>query len=225
MRKINLHKEHRKRVRERYSAEGLKNFSLHNIVEFLLFFAIPQKDTNETAHKLVNRYKTLSNILDADYNDLLTNDGIGEYSATFIKLLPDLFRAYSMDKVPLGMVCDTVENTAEFFIRYYTTVTKEVVVLVLLNNRNEIIECAELHEGSLNSSVVNVDKIVEIVYSRRAANFILAHNHPDGNPEPSYEDIMTTKTITNVFSMLSVKLLEHYIISGTRYRTVINDNK
>ena len=225
MPKENLHKEHRIRVRKRYLAEGLDNFSLHNIVEFLLFFAIPQKDTNEIAHRLVNRYKTLANIIEADYNDLISIEGVGKSTAIFLKLLADLFRLCSMEKIPAGIVCDTIENTAEYFIRYYTAVTKEVVVIVLLNNRNEIIDCVKLHEGSLTESAINIDKIAELVYTRRAANFILAHNHSDGNPEPSCEDIMTTKSITNVFSMLNAKLLEHYVISGTRYRTIINNHE
>ena len=221
---MNLHKNHRKRVKERYLAEGLDNFSLHNIVELILFYSVPQKDVNELAHKLANYYKTLPNILDADYYDLLRHDGIGENTALLLKLIPDLFRQYSMAKVHSGMLCEKIDRMAEFLISYYTAVTKEIVVLILLNNKNEKIDCVKIHEGSVNSVSIDLNVIAEIVYTRKAVNFILAHNHPDGDPTPSREDIMTTKMINNAFSMFNVNLLEHYVISGTRYCTIINDN-
>jgi DNA repair proteins len=223
MSKENLHKNHRKRVKERYLGEGLDNFSIHNIVELMLFYTIPQKDVNEIAHKLVNHYKTFSNILDADYNDLLRHEGIGENTALFLKLLPDLFRQYSMSKVNAGMACEKIDRVAEFLIGYYTAITKEIVVLVLLNNKNEMIDCVKIHEGSMSSAMININTIAEIVYTRKAANFILAHNHPDGDPTPSSEDIMATRMITNAFSMFDAKLFEHYVVSGTRYRTIITD--
>lgn len=220
----NIHKNHRSRLKEEYRTDGIDGFSLHNIVELLLFYSIPRKDTNVIAHKLANHYKTLANILDADYNDLINRDGIGENSATLIKLLPDLFRRYSMDKTTVGKVYDTVDSIAEFLISYYTAMTKEVVLILLMNNKNEIADHVKLHEGSINSGFISPDIIAEIVFTRRAANFILAHNHPNGDIRPSQEDILTTKMITNAFSMFNIKMLEHYIIAGTRYSTLIKES-
>lgn len=220
--KENLHKEHRKRMRERYLISGIDSFSTHNIVEFMLFNVIPRKDTNEIAHNLLNYYGSFANILDADYYDLIQREGIGEYVATFIKLLPDLFRIYSLDKASMGTVYDKVDKIAEFLISYYTAVTKEIIVVILLNNKNAMIDCVKIHEGSVSSGFVNPDMIAEIVFTRKASNFILAHNHPNGDPQPSNEDILTTRMINNAFSMFNIKMLEHYIIAGTRYTTIGN---
>ena len=222
---LNLHKNHRKRVKQRYITEGLDNFSLHNIIELVLFYSVPQKDVNELAHKLANHYKTLPNLLDADYHDLIGHEGIGENTAVLLKLIPDLFRQYSMAKVNSGMVCEKIDRMAEFLISYYTAVTREVVVLILLNNKNEKIDCVKIHEGSISSVSIDINVIAEIVYTRKAVNFILAHNHPDGDPTPSREDINITKMIDNAFSMFNVDLLEHYVIAGTRYCTIINETK
>lgn len=220
--KENLHKEHRKRMRERYLTSGIDSFSTHNIVEFMLFNVIPRKDTNETAHKLLNYYGSFANILDADYYDLIQREGIGVYAATFIKLLPDLFRIYSIDKASTGTVYDKVDKIAEFLISYYTAITKEIIVVILLNNKNAMIDCVKIHEGSVSSGFVNPDMIAEIVFTRKATNFILAHNHPNGDPQPSTEDILATRMINNAFSMFNIKMLEHYIIAGTRYTTIGN---
>jgi DNA repair protein RadC len=67
-----MHKDHRSRVKNRFLAEGLDHFEPHNILELLLFYAIPQKDTNELAHTLINRFGSLEKVFDASFQDLLT---------------------------------------------------------------------------------------------------------------------------------------------------------
>ena len=96
--KTNVHEGHRQRIRERFLKEGLENFHDHNILELLLFHSIPVKDTNEEAHALINRFGSLSEVFDADYEELCKVKGIGERSALLIKLMPELFREYEKDK-------------------------------------------------------------------------------------------------------------------------------
>ena len=90
----NLHKLHRQRLKERFLSSRFDNFAEHEILEFLLFFSIPQGNTNPIAHKLLDRYHSLSAVLDASYENLLTNDGIGSHSAVLIKMIPALLNTY-----------------------------------------------------------------------------------------------------------------------------------
>jgi len=83
-----VHEGHRKRLKERFLREGLDSFEQHQVLELLLFFSIPRKDTNELAHTLLNRYGSLSGVFEADPKDLATTPGIGENSAILLSLIP-----------------------------------------------------------------------------------------------------------------------------------------
>ena len=91
-----MHENHRERVKNRFLSEGLDHFDAHNVLELLLFYSIPQKDTNEIAHLLIDRFGSLSAVLDAPFEDLIETPGIKEHSALLLKLIPALSRRYAM---------------------------------------------------------------------------------------------------------------------------------
>ena len=97
--KKNVHEGHRDRLRQRFLQEGLENFQDHNVLELLLFYSIPRKDTNEEAHNLINRFGSLSGVFDASFEELCEVKGIGENSAALIKIMPELFKKYEVDIV------------------------------------------------------------------------------------------------------------------------------
>ena len=76
-----MHEDHRKRIKARFLTEGLENFEPHNVLELLLFYTIPQKDTNELAHTLINRFGSLAGVFDASFEDLISVNGISEHTA------------------------------------------------------------------------------------------------------------------------------------------------
>lgn len=90
-----IHAGHRERLRKRFEENGFAGFQQHEILEFILGYAIPQKDLNPVAHALINHFGSLSAVLDASVDDLKKVDGIGSYSAVFINMFPKLFRVYS----------------------------------------------------------------------------------------------------------------------------------
>ena len=91
------HEGHRARMKARFLKEGFQNFADHEIMEFLLYYAMPRKDTNEIAHALIERFGSLSAVFDAPYEELMEIKGIKEHSATLIKLIPALARRYSVE--------------------------------------------------------------------------------------------------------------------------------
>ena len=97
MSEINHHKEHRKRLKNRFLSEGLDNFEVHNVLELLLFFGIPQKDTNDLAHELLNKFGSLSGVFEAPYSELIKVKGIGDNAATLIQLI---YRCRSQHSCP-----------------------------------------------------------------------------------------------------------------------------
>ena len=217
----NLHIDHRKRLRMRFIKNGLSSFEPHNILELLLFFSIPRVDTNNIAHTLLERYKTLSAVFDADIEDLMRIPGIGENSAVLIKLIPELSRAYMMDKLTRYPNFGDLDKVGEYLTNYYIGAVRETVVLLLLNNNLELIDCVKLSEGAVNISSVNPRLIAEIGLRKNASCFILAHNHPDGNLTPSNDDIITTRRVHECFETLEMPMLEHIIVAGGKYRPIL----
>lgn len=222
---LNLHKDHRSRLRKRFINDGIEGFEDHNILELLLFYAIPRRDTNPLAHELIDYYGTLSAVFDADYNDLIQKSGIGESAASLIKLIPALARAYMIDKETRYANCNNMNKIGEFLVNYYIGLTRERAVVILLNNKMEMIRCVALPDGTVNGTFVNYRIIAEIGFKHQASCFILAHNHPDGNIEPSKDDIVLTENVRAAFANLEFPLIDHIIVAGNRYKALIRDLK
>ena len=158
--KENLHEGHRGRLKERFLEQGIDSFEPHNILELLLFYSIPRKDTNEIAHELLKSFGTLKGVFDADFNDLIKVDGIKENSATLLKLIPAIARAYATDKYSSNYVFDTAEKAGEFFLDKYVGEKNEIIYLLLLNNKFEMLDLVKLHEGSVNSAQISPRRVV-----------------------------------------------------------------
>lgn len=220
--KDNVHEGHRGRLKERFLEQGIDSFEAHNILELLLFYSIPRRDTNEIAHDLLKNFGTLKGVFDADFNDLIKIDGIKENSATLIKLIPAIARAYATDKYSSNFIFDTAEKIGEFFLDKYVGEKNEIIYLLLLNNRYEMLDIVKLHEGSVNSALISPRKIIDLVVKYNASMIVLAHNHPDGNAYPSMDDIETTADLMSTFDSVDVRLLEHYVVSNNDYYTIIH---
>ena len=93
-----MHDEHRKRVKENFRKGGLDGFQPHNVLEMLLFYSIPRRDTNEIAHMLINEFGSLAGVFDAPIEALTNVEGIGLESATLIKFIPEIFKVYEASK-------------------------------------------------------------------------------------------------------------------------------
>jgi DNA repair protein RadC len=220
------HEGHRERLKNRFLSSGLDNFEAHNILELLLFYSIPRQDTNEIAHSLIERFGSLKGVFDADFSELIKVCGIKENSATLIKLIPQLARAYMNDEtVDESQIFDHADKIGEYFIKKFIGEANEVVYIMLLDNSWKLIKCEKLFEGSINSSLVDMRKIAETVLLNKASSMIIAHNHPNGLPVPSEEDLQTTGIFTTLFPTLGVNFLEHFIIASNQYVPIIHKSK
>ena len=107
-----IHKDHRKRMKERFLKQGLDGFTEFQALEFLLFFCIPQGDTNVLAHKLIDHFGSLSQVLEASVEELKKVNGIGEHSAILIQLMNQMARFYLVDRAKREKVLPTIEDCA-----------------------------------------------------------------------------------------------------------------
>lgn len=211
----NPHSGHRDRVRERFLKEGLDNFDDHNVLELLLFYSIPQKDTNEIAHNLVNTFGSISGVFDAKLEDLCKVKGITQRTAVLIKMIPQLFKKYETDKLNKDdAVLNTVDLVAEYISKFYKGVTEERLYLLCLDTNCRLLSCNMISTGTVNATQINNRKIIETAYSVNATNIILVHNHPSGIVAPSKKDVDTTIAIANLMSSIGLRLSDHIIIGN-----------
>lgn len=209
----NLHEGHRQRLKNRFLESGLDSFQPHNILEMLLFYSIPRKDTNDIAHSLIEKFGSLSGVFDADVEELTKVDYITENSATLIKMIPAISRAYLMDKSSHVKQLNNVEVVKEYLLGLFHGEKNEVVYVLFLDNSFDLIAKHKLHEGSVNSSSVDVRRIMEHIIKTNASMIILAHNHPNGIAFPSMEDIETTGRLMTMLAPFNVPVVEHFVVN------------
>lgn len=216
-----MHENHRDRLKNRFLTEGIDAFDPHNVLELLLFYSIPQKDTNELAHTLIDRFGSLANVFDAPFDELMEIPGIKAHSATLLKLIPSLSRRYALDKNHESNTLASMDKIGAYLVDKYFGINVETVYLMMLDNKFGVIDCVKIHEGSVNSAAITLRRLVELALYRRASMVVLAHNHPSGVPIPSSDDIFTTREIKRAFDIMEIKMLGHILVAGDKYINIM----
>ena len=214
---MNIHEGHRERLKKRFFDHGLDNFDDINALELLLFYALPRRDTNELAHRLLKRFGTLAGVMDASKEDLLAVEGVGENVAGLLRLIPALSRRYVVSKTPSAEPVDTPTQAGRYFIPHFMYETEEVVLALLLDARRRPILCQELGRGTVNAAEVSARKLAALCLERKASAVIVAHNHPTGDPQPSFEDKQLTKSLKNAGEIFGIPLMDHLVIGDGYY--------
>lgn len=219
------HQGHRKRLKTRFLKSGLQGFEDHNIMELLLFYALPYKDTNELAHNIIDRFGSIEKAFDADFDQLCQIDGVGENVATLIKLVPEISKFYLGLKKQVRKQYTTIPEIAEFLMDQYVFDDKEVFSILCMDNSGGILEYKKLSSGTSNLTEVNLIKAVEVAVISNAACVIIAHNHPGGSLVASSDDIITTRRLVDAFNAINVRVLDHIIVTKDSYMSMINSKQ
>lgn len=212
-----MHQGHRIRLKERFVKEGLDSFEQHEVLELLLFFSIPRRDTNEIAHALLDKYGSLSGVFEADPKDLTKVAGIGENSALLLSLIPDLSRRYFNDKWGNKPELNSSSKAGQYASTLFMGRVYEVFYVICLDSQNRVNYAERVHEGTINEAPVYPRLIVETALRHKANSVILAHNHPGGSLSPSTADIEATRRIVAALEAISIKVVDHIIVCGGKY--------
>lgn len=211
----NLHIGHRERLRKRFLEEGLDTFDDHQVLELLLFHAIPRGDTNPTAHRLIRRFGSLSAALEADPKDVASVEGIGDKAAVFLSMIPQVTRRYFHDRVLRDRPkLSTSEAVTEYLIPLMAGRPEEVFYVLCLDTQCRVVYPALVSEGTVKEAAVYPRHVVEEAIRHRAASVILAHNHPAGTAKPSQQDHQLTRLLVHALGPLDIKVLDHIIVAG-----------
>ena len=214
---MGVHDGHRQRMKRRFLEHGLDNCDDVNALELLLFYAQPRQDTNAMAHALLERFGSLSAVMEATPAELHSVKGIGDSAAALLGLIPAVSRRYMLDKSPTAEPVDTPTAAGRYFIPRFMYETEEVVYALLLDARKQPICCREMSRGAAAAAEINTRRLVELVLERRASAVILSHNHLSGVALPSAEDEISTAQLRRALSLLGVELSDHIIVAGCEY--------
>ena len=215
-----VHDGHRERMKRRFIQAGLEGFNDHNLLEMLLFYAVPRKNTNELAHKLIEHFGSLTAVFEADFEELKTVEGVGDNAATLIKLAPQLGKRYLEEKSAPKNVISSVNAAGEYFVAKFMFEVNEVAYALLLDSANGIIACKQISRGVVNATEVGVRMLVETAIKSNAASVIISHNHPAGLPLPSKEDEYCTELVRKALELVDIKLLDHIIVAGKEFQSL-----
>lgn len=212
-----MHDGHRGRMRERIINSSLDGLAPHEIIESLLFYSLPRVNTNTIAHNLIEAFGSISGVFDANINDLLKIKGVGENTATLIKMVPLMCRAYIGDKYSDGEILGSTEISGNYLLRKYIGILEETPSIVLMDNKCRVINWCIIGHGSMTAADINVRKIVELAVRGNATSAILCHNHPSGVALPSRQDIDTTNHIITALKTIKVTVVDHIILGGNDF--------
>ncbi|HJB26682.1 MAG TPA: DNA repair protein RadC [Firmicutes bacterium] len=211
----NIHAGHRDRFRERFLQQEGRDMHPHELLELLLYYSIPRKDTNPIAHRLLEEFGgSISAVFDAPIQRLEEVAGITHNTAILIKLVPVLAKSYLTDKTDVGTVLQNSDDFGNYFLPRYVGCTNEEVHVICLDNKYRLIHAKRVYEGKVNAVEISIHKIVEYALLNKASGIVIAHNHPNGIAIPSSADIETTMKLAETLTVFHIKLLDHIIVAG-----------
>ncbi len=214
MAKDNLHSNHRERLRTRYFKEGIDSFESHQILELILFYSIPRKDTNNIAHELLNRFGSLSGVFEAPVGELTMVKGVGKATAVYLNLFSQIVRKYEEDKKRDKKDLSSSFDACEYCVGLFKGRIYECMFVICMDSQNKIIGYEKVAEGTINEATVYPRSIIRAALSNNAAKVIITHNHPGGTTTPSTEDLSITTKIEKALSAIDIKLCDHIIVAG-----------
>ena len=207
------HSGHRARMKKKLLEQGMDVFEQHEVLEILLYSAVPQRNTNDMAKNLIDKFGSISAVFDASM-EALRSAGLSEHQALLLKMLPDITRLYLSDKHDNGdKVFDYSQMPSYILDRFIGNETAENVLLVLLDKKGKIVFSGMIENGDLGSANISIRKIVGHAINYSAGSAVLAHNHPSGLALPSKQDLYVTRDIKNALESVGVVLLDHYIVA------------
>ncbi len=207
---------HRQRLKGKYARSASGTLQDYEILELLLSYALPRKDTKPIAKSLLSRFKTLKGVMDAPEEELVGVPGIGFHAAILIRLVREMGTLYLKERVRSTVQISCTAELIDFCKSAMGGLKDERFCVIYLNAQNQMIDMETIVEGIVNQAVVYPRKVLENTLKRKASAIILVHNHPSGNVRPSDADIRLTQIIRETAKTLDILVHDHLIIGENR---------
>lgn len=215
-----IHDGHRERLRRKFLSDA--TLEKHELLELLLFYVIPRRNTNEIAHRLLDRFGSLRQVFSADLSQLLRVEGVGPRTALFLKVIAATGAATYTERACKLRRISTEEELHRYLSGLLLPSSVEEVYLLLFSGNGRLIHTERLATGLAWSSQFSLRKAVQLACRHHAATAILAHNHPEGIAVPSAQDVESTLRFRQALSLANVSLINHYIVCEVGCIPVLN---
>ncbi|MBF0102611.1 MAG: DNA repair protein RadC [Desulfobacterales bacterium] len=209
----NLRSGHRVRLRERLLKAGRIAFADHELLELLLTYAIPYKDTKATAKLLIERFGSFAAIFDQPRERLLEVKGVGPYCATFFLAIREFMVRYLEQEVEYTHIISQPEDIAVFVRTHLAANQREYLMILCLNNANQLLYHTNVIEGTVDRAPFYPREILKVALLHNATRLILVHNHPGGDPIPSENDHLITRRLEQLALEFDIRLFDHLIVT------------
>lgn len=216
------HTGHRRRLRQRFDENQLNGFSEHEVLELLLTYAIPRMDVNPLAHRLIRRFGSLNDVLDATAEELKTVEGMGDRSAALLTMIVPLMRHYEQKRVQPRLRISTFSKLASYVSTLFVGMNDEHFYLLCFDAKLQLTKTMELACGTVDEVYITPKQVVQEALRNHAVSVAIAHNHPSGDSNPSMADMELTKAIRDALKTVDIKLLDHIIVGRLDTFSVIN---
>ena len=213
----NIHEGHRDRMRSRFLQEGADGMETHEVLEMLLYGTSPRGDTNEIAHHLLDEFGSLSNLIEADPEEITKTAGVGIKSAVFLSLLHEVVRRYEQEKLNAKPALTSLSRSVDYCKALLAYRTTECFYAICLDSRRKVLHTSKISEGTVNDTAVSPRLVVEKALRYKATSVLLCHNHPNGSVKPSWSDIVLTSSLRKTLEPLGVQVMDHIVIGENQY--------
>ena len=220
---MGVHDGHRERKREQFLRHGADSFADHELLELLLYSAVPRRDTNPLAHDLINYFGSLHAVFSAPAEELQKFSGISQSGAVLLKLIPSIYRRAALSAGENEQILDTVEKIGRFFVDLYVAESCEIMYQLCLDAKGRRLNLYKVTDGDPSSVNLNVRKIVENAILSQASMVALAHNHPSGVAVPSHADIVATTMIQTALDSIGIRFADHIIVADGDFISMRQD--
>lgn len=210
-----LHADHRARMQARVRRDGLESLAEHEALEYLLFFAIPRKNTNPIAHALIQQFGSFCRVLEASEEELAKVEGIGPSSARLIHSVLEFARYYSLHKRSRRITLKDTDKAIEYVRPLFFGFQQEALYLIAMDDHYTPLRDIRVAEGLPNKLTFDMNKLARAAVSTGCTCAILAHNHPSGLAVASEADFATTVQVVKALGLLGIDVVDHLIVTAS----------
>jgi len=205
------------RPRERLQKYGADSLALSELLAIILRTGTAGENVIELSTKLIAKYNGLSGLMSADFHELSAEHGLGLAKTSQLKAALELGKRLSMLQPEKRYQIKSSSDAANIVKMEMMFLDHEEMHILLLDTRNQLVECIKRYKGTVNSSVLRSAEIFRSAIVRNCPSVIICHNHPSGDPTPSPEDMEVTEQLVASGKLLDIEVLDHLIIGNPRF--------